>query len=60
MADFMVIQCICVVLVLVFPSIAMWFPSWLQERRNAARSAEVERPAPLSALLEDRGFKLAR
>jgi hypothetical protein len=59
MADFMVIQVICVVLVLIFPSIAMWFPNWLQERRNAARSAEVERPAPLSALLEARGVKIA-
>jgi TRAP-type mannitol/chloroaromatic compound transport system permease large subunit len=51
MADFMVIQCICVGLVLVFPSIAMWFPNWLQERRNAERSAQIERPAPVSALL---------
>jgi tripartite ATP-independent transporter DctM subunit len=30
MADFMVIQCLCVALVLVFPQIAMWFPQWLQ------------------------------
>jgi len=30
MADFMVIQCLCVVLVLVFPQIAMWFPQWLE------------------------------
>jgi TRAP-type mannitol/chloroaromatic compound transport system permease large subunit len=58
MADFMVIQCICVVLVLIFPSIAMWFPNWLQERRNAARSTQIEQPAPLSALLEARGLKL--
>jgi TRAP-type mannitol/chloroaromatic compound transport system permease large subunit len=58
MADFMVIQVICVVLVLVFPSIAMWFPNWLQERRNAARSAEVERAAPLSALLDAHGVKI--
>ena len=25
MADFMVIQCLCVILVLIFPAIAMWF-----------------------------------
>jgi hypothetical protein len=31
MADFMVIQVICVALVLAFPQIAMWFPQWLQE-----------------------------
>jgi tripartite ATP-independent transporter DctM subunit len=30
MADFMVIQVLCVVLVLVFPQIAMWFPDWLE------------------------------
>jgi hypothetical protein len=36
----------------------MWFPNWLQERRNAARSTQIEQPAPLSALLEARGLKL--
>ena len=46
MADFMVIQCICVVLVLAFPSIAMWFPNWLQARRIAARTAQIEQVAP--------------
>ena len=40
MADFMVIQVICVALVLIFPSIAMWFPSWLQERAKAERMRE--------------------
>jgi tripartite ATP-independent transporter DctM subunit len=30
MADFMVIQVLCVALVLVFPQIAMWFPQWLE------------------------------
>jgi hypothetical protein len=30
MADFMVIQVICVALVLIFPQIAMWFPQWLE------------------------------
>lgn len=29
MADFMVLQVACVVLVIVFPDIAMWFPRWL-------------------------------
>jgi tripartite ATP-independent transporter DctM subunit len=37
MADFMVIQCICVALVLIFPQIAMWFPNWLQARMKAER-----------------------
>ncbi|HEY1289111.1 MAG TPA: TRAP transporter large permease subunit [Burkholderiales bacterium] len=31
MADFMVIQVLCVVVVLAFPEIAMWFPNWLKE-----------------------------
>ncbi|HJY76561.1 MAG TPA: TRAP transporter large permease subunit [Burkholderiales bacterium] len=31
MADFMVIQVLCVVVVLAFPGIAMWFPDWLKE-----------------------------
>jgi TRAP-type mannitol/chloroaromatic compound transport system permease large subunit len=51
MADFMVIQCICVVLVLIFPSIAMWFPNWLQERRDAERRrAQIEQPAPVRSI----------
>ena len=49
MADFMVLQCICVALVLAFPSIAMWLPNWNQERIRAQRerSAEPAKPAPL-------------
>jgi tripartite ATP-independent transporter DctM subunit len=50
MADFMVIQCICVALVMIFPGIAMWFPHWLQERAKAERmrdkSEAPARPAP--------------
>jgi len=52
MADFMVIQCICVALVMVFPSIAMWFPHWLQERAKAERmrdkSEAPTRPVPVA------------
>jgi tripartite ATP-independent transporter DctM subunit len=29
MADFMVIQIICLLLVILFPAIALWFPNWL-------------------------------
>jgi tripartite ATP-independent transporter DctM subunit len=46
MADFMVLQCACVALVLIFPAIAMWFPQWLQARRVAARTAQIEYVAP--------------
>ena len=48
MADFMVIQVICVALVLAFPQIAMWFPNWLQDRVKAERmrdAAEDEKRA---------------
>ncbi len=60
MADFMVIQCICVVLVLVFPSIAMWFPNWLNERRIAARSAQLELSPPIGTILGDGSIRIAR
>jgi hypothetical protein len=39
MADFMVIQVLCVVLVLVFPQIAMWFPQWLEAGDRMATPA---------------------
>jgi TRAP-type C4-dicarboxylate transport system permease large subunit len=29
MADFMVIQIIALILVMLFPDIALWFPRWL-------------------------------
>ncbi len=48
MADFMVIQVICVVLVLIFPAIATWFPDWLQERRDARRAGEIRIEQPVS------------
>jgi len=41
-----VLQCACVALVLIFPAIAMWFPQWLQARRVAARTAQIEYVAP--------------
>jgi len=40
MADFMVIQVICVALVLVFPQIAMWFPQWLEAGDRMAIPAQ--------------------
>jgi tripartite ATP-independent transporter DctM subunit len=50
MADFMVIQCICVALVLVFPQIAMWFPNWLNERVKAERMKGDARPVKLAPI----------
>src|SRR5262249_7029073 len=40
MADFMVIQCIAVALVVAFPAIAMWLPEWLEGTEHL--------PAPLT------------
>jgi len=40
MYEFMVIQCLCVALVLIFPQIAMWFPEWLQEGDRMATPAQ--------------------
>ena len=51
MADFMVIQVICVVLVVVFPQIAMWFPNWLSQGDRLNRSA-VEEPAKIGVRAE--------
>jgi tripartite ATP-independent transporter DctM subunit len=58
MADFMVLQCICVVLVLAFPSIAMWFPNWLDARRKAERAYQIEKPVPEKAVLLEDGRKI--
>jgi TRAP-type mannitol/chloroaromatic compound transport system permease large subunit len=59
MADFMVIQVICVGLLLMFPQIAMWFPQWLDERRRAARSVQLD-PPPVVNALNDRALEVPR
>ena len=46
MADFMVIQVLCVALVLIFPGIAMWFPKWLEAGdRMAVPAQKTDEPA---------------
>ena len=40
MYEFMVIQCLCVALVLIFPGIAMWFPQWLEAGDRMATPAQ--------------------
>ena len=42
MADFMIIQCFAVALVLTFPAIAMWLPQTLSEKARAERVIENE------------------
>ena len=51
MYQFMVIQCICVVLVLAFPQIALWFPQWLEAGDRMATPA-LKEDAPDSSSLE--------
>jgi tripartite ATP-independent transporter DctM subunit len=58
MADFMVIQCICVALVLIFPQIAMWFPQWLEAGDRMAVPAQKEDPAPAGPNSLDAGDEL--
>jgi tripartite ATP-independent transporter DctM subunit len=62
MADFMVIQCICVVIILLWPPIAMWFPEWLQERAKAERMRSDVEPGPssLQSLLASLNLTLQR
>jgi tripartite ATP-independent transporter DctM subunit len=51
MADFMVLQVLCVALVLIFPQIAMWFPQWLEAGDRMATPAQrVDEPAGPPAL----------
>jgi TRAP-type mannitol/chloroaromatic compound transport system permease large subunit len=52
MADFMVIQCLCVALVLLFPQIAMWFPQWLEAGDRMATPALTDQGAQDSNALE--------
>jgi tripartite ATP-independent transporter DctM subunit len=49
MADFMVIQVICVVLVLAFPQIAMWFPQWLEAGDRMAHPAQSQDRDPVDS-----------
>ncbi|HEX6691838.1 MAG TPA: TRAP transporter large permease subunit [Burkholderiales bacterium] len=53
MADFMVIQVLCVILVLAFPQIAMWFPQWLEAGDRMAVPA-LKEDSTDSAIERDR------
>jgi TRAP-type mannitol/chloroaromatic compound transport system permease large subunit len=55
MYQFMVIQVLCVVLVLIFPGIAMWFPRWLEAGdRMATPARDVDQSAQPSLEEGDR------
>ena len=51
MADFMVIQVVCVAAVLAFPQIATWLPDWNNRRilENRMKSSEASPPVPVAA-----------
>jgi hypothetical protein len=53
MYEFMVIQCVCVALVLAFPSIAMWFPQWLEEGDRMAVPLQKDGDEPATESLEN-------
>jgi hypothetical protein len=44
--------------VLAFPSIAMWFPNWLDARRKAQQSQQIEKPLPDKAVLLEDGRRI--
>jgi tripartite ATP-independent transporter DctM subunit len=50
MYQFMVIQVLCVVLVLIFPDIAMWFPRWLEAGDRMAVPAQQMEPEEANLL----------
>jgi hypothetical protein len=50
MYQFMVIQVLCVVLVLIFPGIAMWFPQWLEAGDRMAIPAQGVDPTDTHSL----------
>ena len=42
MFEFMVLQCICIALIVAFPSIATWFPEKLQHEQRQIKTEEVD------------------
>jgi hypothetical protein len=42
MFEFMMLQVIAIALIIIFPSIAVWFPQVLQEEARAMRTEEVD------------------
>ena len=38
----------------------MWFPNWLQERRKAARSSQIEQPLSVDKLWPARSAQIDR
>ena len=42
MFEFMVLQCIAIALIIIFPAICTWFPEYLQAESRAIKTEEVD------------------
>jgi hypothetical protein len=42
MFEFMVLQCIAIALIVIFPAIATWFPEHLREEARAVKVEQVD------------------
>ncbi|HYT48167.1 MAG TPA: hypothetical protein VEL04_07080, partial [Burkholderiales bacterium] len=42
MFEFMVLQCIAIALIIIFPAICTWFPEHLQTQSRAVKTEEVD------------------
>jgi tripartite ATP-independent transporter DctM subunit len=56
MMEFMILQCIAIALVVIFPSIAIWFPQVLQAEARAVVTEEVEGGASLEDYHKDGSY----
>jgi tripartite ATP-independent transporter DctM subunit len=56
MFEFMMLQCIAIALVIIFPSIAVWFPSHLNEQSRAIRTEEIEDSTSLEDYQQPGGY----
>ena len=56
MMEFMLLQCVAIALVIIFPSIAIWFPQVLQAEARAVVTEEVEGGASLEDYQKDGGY----
>jgi hypothetical protein len=56
MFEFMMLQVIAITLVIIFPSIAIWFPTHLNEEARAVRTEEVEEGVSLEDYQQPGGY----
>jgi tripartite ATP-independent transporter DctM subunit len=56
MFEFMMLQCIAIALVIIFPSISIWFPTHLNEEARAIRTEEVEDGVSLEDYQQPGGY----